>query len=92
MALAKMAEERPWIKKTQRKDLSNLVEAAEKWFVEKNFTQASLANHEDPVLISDQVYAKLRPITTMTSDLLKSKETQRTQTCKWQEWHCRWKC
>ena len=71
MALVRMAQERPWIKESQLKSLEELVENAETFFNEKLQQQEALQPYEDPVLISEQMSAKLRPITTMTSDLLR---------------------
>lgn len=73
-AIALIEKERPWVKNDSLKKLTDMVDELEKWYEVKLEEQSKKLAHENPAFTADQLYRKLRPITTMTSDLLKIKK------------------
>ena len=74
VSLEKMETERPWIKNDSLKRLGEMLNETESWVQTKLAEQALKAPHETPALTYEELYRKLRPITSLTSDLLKIKK------------------
>jgi len=72
--LADIEKNKPWVPEADRKKLSDSVSDLEEWLAGKEAAQAKLSPVDTPVLESEALYERLRPIHKLSNDVSKLKK------------------
>lgn len=72
--LVDYAKNRPWVPESDRLKLKDKIDDLSEWLDEKQAAQAKLTAFEPPVLESEALYERLRPIHKLSNDLMKLKK------------------
>jgi len=72
--LPEILEQKPWISEDEGKDLADKISDMRSWLGEKIKEQSEVSLHDDPVISTEAIANKLKPVTKLYKKLTEKKK------------------